>query len=161
MNTSFSTTFSGVIQDSGSLTKTGTGTLTLTGANTYTGLTTVSAGALKASNRNGSATGTGPVNVNAGTLGGKGTITGPTTIGTGSGAGAFLAASIGKKKPATLTIQSLLTFNSDSTYTWALSAKYAAADQVVANGVTIQSGAQFDLSAVGNKKLQRGQVLRS
>jgi hypothetical protein len=57
-----------------------------------------------------------------------------------------------------LTIQGLLTFNSDSTYAWILSTKHAAADQVVANGVTIQSGAQFDLIPVGNKKLQRGQV---
>jgi autotransporter-associated beta strand protein len=153
-----STTFSGTIQESGSLTKTGTGTLILTGANTYTGLTTVSAGVLNAFNRNGSATGTGPVNVNAGTLGGKGVITGATTIGTGAGSGAFLAPSIGTKKTATLTFQSLLTFNSDSTSTWKLSTKHAAADQVVANGVTIQSGAQFDLNAVGNKKLQRGQV---
>jgi autotransporter-associated beta strand protein len=153
-----STTFSGAIQDNGSLTKTGTGTLTLTGASAYTGLTTVNAGVLRASNRSGSATGTGAVNVNTGTLGGKGTIAGATTIGTGSGVGAFLAPSIGTKKPATLTIQSLLTFNSDGTYTWTLSTKHAAADQVVANGVTIQSGAQFDLNAIGNKKLQRGQV---
>jgi autotransporter-associated beta strand protein len=153
-----STTFAGVIQDNGSLTKTGTGTLTLTGANTYTGLTTVNAGVLKVANRSGSATGTGAVTVNSGTLGGKGSITGPTTIGTGTGAGAFLAPSVGSSKPATLHLQGLLTFNSDSSYAWTLSTKHAAADQVVANGVTIQSGAQFDLTAVGNKKLQRGQV---
>ncbi len=47
-----STTFSGVIQDTGAgalaLTKNGTGTLTLSGANTYDGATTISVGALNA-----------------------------------------------------------------------------------------------------------------
>ena len=153
-----STIFSGAIQGTGGLTKTGTGALTLTGSNTYTGNTTVSAGVLGISNKHGSGTGTGNVNVQAGTLAGKGIITGAVTIGTGSGTGAFLAPSMGTKKPATVTIQSLLTFNSDSTYTWTLSTKHASADQVVANGVTIQSGAQFDLNVAGDKRLQRGQV---
>src|SRR5439155_17944192 len=79
-----STTFSGVIQDSGgishntggSLSKVGTGTLTLTGTNLYTGGTTVSAGALRAANQGGLATGPSAVNVNAGTLGGNGIIAG-------------------------------------------------------------------------------------
>jgi autotransporter-associated beta strand protein len=153
-----STTFSGVVQGTGGLTKTGTGTLTLTGSNTYTGNTTVSAGVLGISNKHGSGTGTGSVNVQAGTLAGKGIISGAVTIGTGSGSGAFLVPSSGAKKPATLTVQSLLTFNSDSTYTWTLSTKHAVADEVVSDGVTIQSGARFNLSAVGNKTLQRGQV---
>jgi autotransporter-associated beta strand protein len=152
------TTFSGVIQESGSLTKTGGGTLTLAGANTYTGMTTVSAGVLRASNRNGSATGTGAVNVNAGTLGGQGTVTGPTTIGTGSGAGALLQPGVGASKPTTLSIQGLLTLKSDSTYAYKLNTNKAKADQVVANGVTIQSGAQFSFNAVANKRLQRGQI---
>jgi hypothetical protein len=46
-NNNLSTTFSGVIQDGGSLTKIGNGTLDLTGANTYTGDTNINAGVLK------------------------------------------------------------------------------------------------------------------
>jgi autotransporter-associated beta strand protein len=46
--TASSTTFAGIIEGTGSLTKQGTGTLTLGGANTYSGTTTVSAGTLQA-----------------------------------------------------------------------------------------------------------------
>jgi hypothetical protein len=63
------------------------------------------------------------VNVNTGTLGGKGIIDGVTTIGTGSASGAFLAPALGTKKQATLTIQNALTFNSDATYTCTFKAK--------------------------------------
>jgi autotransporter-associated beta strand protein len=153
-----STTFSGVIQESGSLTKIGTGALTLTGANTYTGTTTVSTGVLEVGNRSGSGTGPGAVNVNAGTLGGKGIITGPVTLGTGSGGGAFLAPSVGANTLAKLTIQSALTFKADSTYTYKLNTKRAGADQVIANGVTIESGAQFSFTPVANKRLTVGTV---
>ena len=125
-----STTFSGLMQDGGfsggtggSLTKTGTGKLTLSGASTYTGVTTVNAGTLLVSNTTGSATGTGAVKVNAGTLGGSGIISGAVTIGTGSGAGAFLAPAGGTRKQATLTSQSALTFNGDATYTYTFKAK--------------------------------------
>src|SRR6266568_1910507 len=72
-----STTFSGVMQDGGdaggtggSLTKTGKGKLSLTNANTYTGGTTVTKRTLLVKNTTGSATGSGAVHVNAGTLGG-------------------------------------------------------------------------------------------
>ncbi|HJU10721.1 MAG TPA: autotransporter-associated beta strand repeat-containing protein [Candidatus Binataceae bacterium] len=153
-----STLFSGTIQNNGSLGKMGAGTLTLSGANSYTGATTVSAGALKIANRTGSATGTGAVTVNAGSLGGRGTIAGATTIGTGSGAGAFLEPSVGAMQPATTTIQSLLTFKADGSYTYKVNTKKARADEVVANGVTIESGAQFNFSAIANKRLPLGSV---
>src|SRR5207302_5639925 len=86
-----STTFFGVIQNAGGLTKTGSGTLTLTGSNTYTGNTTVTAGVLGISNKRGSGAGTGSVNVQAGTVAGKGIMSGALALGTGSGSGAFLA----------------------------------------------------------------------
>src|SRR6266550_4753874 len=75
----------------GSLTKIGNGTLTLGGANTYTGGTIVSRGLLLANSSDGSATGTGTVQVmDHAKLGGTGIIAGAVTIGTGSGQAAYL-----------------------------------------------------------------------
>lgn len=148
------TTFTGVIQGSGSLTKLGEGVFTLGRPSTYFGTTTVSSGSLRVANETGSATGTGMVLINLGTLGGKGIIDGAVVI----GGGAFLEPSVGASQPTTLTIQSALTFKSDSTYTYKLNTKKAKADQIVANGVTIESGAQFDLVVVANKKLSAGTV---
>ena len=159
------TIFSGVIQDGGivggsggSLTKSGTGTLRLTGANTYTGGTIVEAGTLLVGNSSGSGSGTGMVQVNGGTLGGKGIISGPVTVGTGSGTGAFLAPSKGASSATTLTIQSALTFKADGIYTYKLNSQRARADQIIANGVTIESGAQFNFVAVTNNTLTPGTV---
>ncbi len=159
------TALSGVIQDGGAdqktggrLNKVGAGTLTLNGANTYTGGTILSAGGLTIQNTSDSGTGTGAVSVSAGTLGGKGTIAGAATIGTGSGAGAFLAPAGGTKKPVTLTIQSALTLKADSTYTYTLKAKRnkSQSDQVIAKGVTIESGAQFNFVGTVQGKLRQG-----
>ena len=152
-----STTFSGVIQGTGGVSKTGSGTLTLSGANTYTGGTTVSAGVLNVANK------------------------------TGSGhrhrsgecerrharrqrhhrrrdhhrdrerRGRFPCARVGTNKQATLTIQSALTFNSDATYTYTFKAKRnkARTDLVIANGVTI-NGATLNLSGQTQGTLKRG-----
>ena len=151
-----STAFSGLIQNSGSLTKTGTGTLTLSGANTYSDGTTILSGALRVNNATGSGAGTGAVQVNAGTLGGTGTIAGAVTVGTGGGAGAFLETSVGVVKTTSLSIQGALTFKTDAIYTYNLNAKRAKADKVIADGVTIESGAQFSFVATGNKLLPPG-----
>ncbi len=160
-----STTFSGVIADGGisnnpggALTKVGSGTFEISGSNTYTGGTTVAGGSLVVNNTTGSATGTGAVDVNAGTLGGNGVITGAVTIGTGRGSGAFLAPAAGTKKQATLTIQSALSFNSGSTYTYTFKAKgnQARTDKVVAKGVTIASGASFNFSGQAQGQLRQG-----
>jgi autotransporter-associated beta strand protein len=156
-----STTFSGTIQDTGLITKVGTGTLTLSGSNTYSGGTTINAGTLVLTNTNGSATGTGAVQVSAGTLGGSGIISGTVTVGTGSGSGAFLAPAYGGNRQLALTIDGSLTFNSDSTYTCTFKAKRnrARTDKVIANGVTINSGAMIALSGQTQGRLATGLTL--
>ncbi|HEY1769464.1 MAG TPA: hypothetical protein VGG02_04320 [Chthoniobacterales bacterium] len=156
-----STTFSGVITSSSQddiLSKVGGGTLTLSGTSSNVMGVTVKQGALMLSNRKGSATGNGPVKVTGGSLGGSGIIAGTVTVGTGSGSGAFLAPAGLTDKPATLTIEKALTFDSDATYTCTLQAskKKSANDEVVANGVMIASGAQFKLVAKVQGKPKAG-----
>ena len=51
-----------------------------------------------------------------------------------------------------------LTLQSNATYTWKLNTRQATADLVNANGVTINSGAIFEIAAVANKRLPVGQV---
>jgi len=41
----------------------------------------------------------------------------------------------------------------DGSYSYKLNTKKAKGDQVIANGVTIENGAQFDFMTVQNKKL--------
>jgi hypothetical protein len=99
------------------------------------------------------------VQVNAGALGGLGTIAGAVTVGTGSGTGATLAPGRRRGKPGNpLAIQSALTFNSDATYSCELKTKNAKVDHVVANGVTINN-AHFSLRSHGGVTLQAGTVL--
>jgi fibronectin-binding autotransporter adhesin len=78
------------------------------------------------------------------------------TIGQGNGPGAVLAPSVGANQPATLTLQSALTFKADGTYTYRLNTRNASADQVIANGVSIETGAQFDFQSLGNRRLPVG-----
>ena len=143
----------------GSLTKIGRATLILTGANTYTGGTTIEDGQLLVDNTSGSGLGSGPVQVNAGRLGGNGTIAGAVTVGTGTGAGATLAPGERCDDLGTITIQGTLTFNSDSRYNCGLKTRqHAVVDTVVANGVTINGG-KFVIAAHGSNALRRGTVL--
>ena len=153
-NNGQSTTFSGIIQDSGSLVKIKKGKFVLANANTYAGGTTVKGGSLFANNSNGSATGTGFVKVNSGTLAGRGIIAGPVTI----GGGAFLAP--GGSEIGVLNLQAALTFNAQATYLVDLNSASARADKVVANGVAIDSAALISITDLGNSVLGSGTVLR-
>ncbi len=157
-NNNLDTTFSGVIQDRGAVSKVGSGTLTVAGASSYTGATTVESGMLIVTNKAGSATGNGSVTVNAGTLGGSGIISGAVTVGTSNGPGAVLAPATGTNKLATLTIQKAITFQADGAYTYSLQARgrRSRSDLVIAKGVTIESGAQFNLVAQVQSKLRKG-----
>jgi autotransporter-associated beta strand protein len=157
------TVFSGLISDrgsGGSLTKIGTGKLVLSHRNTYTGGTIVSRGKLIVNNIGGSGTGSGPVQVDGGWLGGKGIIAGAVTVGTGSGSGAVLAPGYvhGLGSPGALTIQSPLTFNVGATYNVDVNSSNATADEVVANGVSINSGAQFSFADLESGILTPGTV---
>ena len=102
----------------------------------------------------------GPIKVNAGTLGGSGTVLGPVTIGCSNCTGAFLAPARGTRQQATFTIQNPLTLKADATYTYTAKAKptRSRTDKVVAGGVTIESGATFSLRATIQGTLIPGTV---
>jgi autotransporter-associated beta strand protein len=133
-----STTFAGVIQDSGSVTKIGAGKLTLSGANTYTGGTILHGGILLVNNTSGSGTGSGAVQAISGTLGGSGRIGGAVMVGTGSGPGAILGPGENGVEPGTLTIQRKLKLLADATYRVTMLSDMPAVDKVAARGVTIR-----------------------
>jgi hypothetical protein len=116
-------------------------------------------GQLLISNTTGSGTGTGPVNVDSGTLGGTGIIAGPVIIGTGAGSGAFLAPGARANIVGTLTLQRSILFQNDALYQCEINTNRAAADQVKADGVTINTGAVFSLTAFGNMILTQDTVL--
>jgi autotransporter-associated beta strand protein len=143
INTRLLVPFSGVISGHGSLAKTGRGTYDLTNANTYTGGTIVKGGTLLVDNTNGSATGTGPVRVSSGALGGTGTIGGLVVVGSDTpGNGSFLTPGQSFTHPGTLTILDQLTFRSDGFFNVGLG-RNLTVGQVAANGVTINAGATF------------------
>jgi autotransporter-associated beta strand protein len=143
------TLFTGTLQDAGkggSLTKVGTGQFVLKGANLYNGGTLVSDGQLLVANTTGSGTGSGQVKVTRrGILGGTGVIAGSVTVGTGRGTGGKLTPGIASTTFSTLTIQGLLTFKGGGIYAPRVYGRSGTADQVQANGVTIENGARISL----------------
>ena len=140
------------------LKKVGSGTLGLSHDNMFKGGITIAGGTVAIENQSGSASGSDGVGVLEGTLSGGGIIAGATNVGTGRGSGAFLAPGLGASTAKTLTIQSALTFKADSTYSYRVKTKRAEADQVIAYGVTIESGAQFSFKQLANKRLTAGTV---
>ena len=160
-----STTFSGTIQNGGSsggvggsLVKVGGGKLVLTNANAYTGGTRVLQGQLFVNNTGGSGTGSGPVLVEGGKLGGTGLIGAGVKIGTGNGSGATVAPGGDTGSAGTLRIKRALTFNSNGIYQAQVNSSNVTADEVVVNGVTINAGAQFAFADLGNGTLPPGTV---
>ena len=117
----------------------------------------MSGGTLIAANTIGSATGSGPVHVTRGTLGGNGSIGGAVTIGGGSGSAA-LAPGTHPQQEATLTIQSSLTFQTGGTYLYSFNANRnnSRADEVIANGVTIAGGATLTVDGKIGGRLNVG-----
>ena len=110
-----------------SITKSGSGTMTVTGTgNTYSLGTTIGGGTFLANNASGSATGSGAVTVNGGTLGGTGALTGAVTVNSTG----ILAAGASIESLAT----GALTFNNASTFLYELNTTTAQGDLVDVNG---------------------------
>lgn len=161
------TTFDGVIGDQpppgtgktgGSLQKIGHGALTLTNANTYTGSTILSRGMLLVNNATGSGTGPGPVQVNAGILGGVGEIGGTVAIGTGAGHAAILSPGPGPGQPGALKVDSAVTFNSLSNYQCILNRNTGKISKLTALGMSIGDNVTFALRNNNTGALAPGTV---
>ena len=149
--------FSGVLKDQSAgtkifaLSKTTAGTLVLTGTtNTYSGGTTVSGGTLLVNNASGNGLGTGAVAVNAGTLGGTGFTSANITVGNASGTQDAMIAP-GSGSTGTFSTTGSLSLLSDAVFVFELNGASGsvAADKIVANGVTIDSGAVFSFTLLG------------
>jgi autotransporter-associated beta strand protein len=141
-------TYTGSISDFDSV-EIKSGVVSFFGASSYTGTTTVSGGILIAANSTGSATGSGPVQVTRGALGGNGSIAGDVTIGGGRGPAVLTPAALPGNHP-TLTIGSSLTFQNGGSYlyTFEASRNNSRADEVIANGVTITGGATLNVLGI-------------
>ena len=101
-------------------------------------------------------TGTGPVEVIAGTLGGNGIIGGAVTIGTGQAGRGILEP--GTKAVGLLTVENTLTLAARGTYKWDMDSISATVDEVAAAGVTINNGALFSAIPHGSALLPVGSI---
>ena len=132
-----SLTISGPVSEStvgSSLTKTDAGALILAGSNIYSGGTTLDAGTLVAANgSNGSATGSGTVTLNGGTLA-SGTSGGSISGGVKAGSGASVIAPGGVGSVGKLTIGSLLTASNLTTLNFDLTTPGGSNDLLMVTG---------------------------
>jgi autotransporter-associated beta strand protein len=144
------TTISQAISGTG-FTKTGAGTMALSGSNSYAGATTVSGGTLRANNISGSATGTEPVTVANGTLGGSGFISGAITV--NAGANIAAGADSGTTGKLTNTNASPLGLAGGSGYIWKINTDVnnggapgsaVGWDDVAAQGIALGAGTPLD-----------------
>jgi autotransporter-associated beta strand protein len=160
LNTSFAGTISdegGVHEGSGGVFgKTGTGTFSLTNANTYTGGTTLDGGSVFVNNVSGSGTGPGDVQANSGTFGGAGMVAGPVVIGSGSGSGAVLSPGPSADVIGAFTLLNTLAFHSDGTFEIQIDSTAVTADEVIAQGAAIDSGAQIAATDLSSSALPAG-----
>lgn len=131
------------------ITKVGDGVVIFSRAagNNYDGGTTVTAGTLLINNTSGSGAGTGAVVVTAGTLGGNGSVSGAVTI--GNGVGSADAAIAAGNSVGTFATASTLSFLSDGAFVFELNSTLSTADQLVANGVTINGSSVFSFTDLG------------
>jgi autotransporter-associated beta strand protein len=144
-------TLTSVIAGTGSVTKQGSAVLTLSNANTYTGGTTVSAGALVATNATGSATGSGAI-----TVGGTGVLSGGTGAAVGAVSGATTVNSGGTIRGDSGTGTNAftvgnVTINSGGTLATNLGANGASSSLAVSgsNTLTLASGANLNFTSSG------------
>jgi hypothetical protein len=146
----------------GSLTKVGDAgdILSLFGGSSYTGGTIIEGGILFAGATHGSATGTGPVWVKAGSLGGAGNISGSVKVGTGRGKTAILTPGHNDVRPAmkigTLTIRGSLSCAADAIVQILIDTRTSLAAKVAAAGVTIDPAARIQFLGLHQQPLVPG-----
>ena len=148
-------TYGGDINGTGAVLKAGAGAVTFTGTHTYVGPTTVNAGALLV---NGSINGS-TTTVNAGTLGGTGSIAFDVAVGNSTGtADAELAP--GSGGIGTLTAGRNVAFNSDAEFQLQINTDGGTTDLLSSSGaVTLGLGVvPLTVSDLGTATLQNNQV---